>query len=147
MPDPPAMAMTVPVISADSREHINMAAPVLSDQSKSHLNCMSFVLPSKYTLATAPTPLDVRVKLYTVPASIWAVHQFNGRFDSKDASKYLELKQWIEEEFAMVETGDGNVRYQNAVYNSPLTIPHFRRNEVMIEVTRTGKYKDEIDAK
>ncbi|MBC7126629.1 MAG: heme-binding protein [Candidatus Methanosuratincola petrocarbonis] len=84
------VSMTVPVIS----EKIAMTAPVISDS-----NSMSFVLPSSYTLETAPEPLDTRIRIVQIPARTVAVIRFSGRWSqSKFEEKSRELLATLSKE-------------------------------------------------
>jgi hypothetical protein len=54
------MAMTAPVIQEQEAETMAMTAPVLQQKS-GPVWLMAFVLPSNYSVATAPVPLDPAV--------------------------------------------------------------------------------------
>jgi len=121
--DDQAMAMTMPVeISSANSE-----------------GSMSFVLPKKYADAP-PQPLaDSDVTLEKVPARLVAVKAFPGVVTDKEVERQKE---------AVLEAlaADGSVKpvdeSQISVlqYNSPLTVPWRRRNELAIVVT------DKVDA-
>ena len=58
--DKEKIAMTAPVLQENKSEKIAMTAPVYQQQEASNWT-MTFVLPSEYTLETAPTPIDDKV--------------------------------------------------------------------------------------
>jgi len=127
------IAMTAPVIAdpADmsTGTDIAMTAPVLQEYSKSGWR-YAFVLPTDFTLETAPKPLDDKVKLTEVAGKKVAVIQYSGFWSEENMQeKTSELKDWIR---ANNLTVSSEPRW--AGYNPPWTIPFFRRNEVMIDV-------------
>lgn len=116
------IAMRTPVIAP---EKIEMTAPVISDEWS-----MSFVLPPRYTLATAPEPMDDHVKIHEVPARKVAIIPFKGRAGERS----------VQEETSMLMKG---LKKNNITpigepflmrYNSPFTPGFLRRNEVGIEI-------------
>jgi hypothetical protein len=131
--------MTVPVGIEPSDENksskIAMTVPVSIEGAKSFESAsnqwmVSFVMPSEYTLATLPKPLNSQVKIREVPAEKRAVILFSG-FNSaeKTQAKTQLLQDWIKTKNLKV-TGDP----QFARYNPPWSLPFMRRNEVMIQV-------------
>lgn len=133
------IAMTAPVGIEPSDESksakIAMTVPVgiegaKSFESSSNQWMVSFVMPSEYTLATLPKPLNPQVKIREVPAEKRAVILFSG-FNSpeKTQAKTQLLQDWIKTK-NLKTTGDP----QFARYNPPWSLPFMRRNEVMIQV-------------
>ena len=135
------IAMTAPVMMNDKSESesesekankgtkISMTAPVLMNNSADN-SMMSFVMPKDFTLATTPKPSHPEVyvserKNYQV-ASI----QFSGTLSDGNVEKYTNLlTAWIiENDYEIVSAP------VKAGYNSPLTLPMWRRNEMLIEV-------------
>lgn len=115
------VSMTVPVIS----EKIAMTAPVISDSSS-----MSFVLPSSYTIDTAPEPMDERIRIVQVPARILGVIRFSGRWsNSKFEEKSKELLEFLSREGIRTKGGIFTM-----LYNPPYTPWFMRRNEVAVEI-------------
>ena len=93
---------------------------------------MSFMLPSQYTLETAPQPTDPRVYVREVPARLMAVKRFSGRWTESNYTKQeARLVQYV---------NDNNLNalgeVERAAYNGPFTLPFMRRNEVMMAVDR-----------
>jgi hypothetical protein len=133
------IAMTAPVGVEPSDQNksskIAMTVPVAIEGAKSFESpnnqwTVSFVMPSEYTLATLPKPLNSQVKIREVPAEKRAVILFTG-FNSaeKTQEKTLLLQDWIKSK-NWKTTGDP----QFARYNPPWSLPFLRRNEVMIQI-------------
>ncbi|MCA1733121.1 MAG: heme-binding protein, partial [Acidobacteria bacterium] len=56
------MEMTVPVTQAPKGETIGMTAPVIQSGGGEGTWVVSFVMPSRYTLASLPEPADERIR-------------------------------------------------------------------------------------
>ena len=127
------IAMTAPVI-ADRAEpaqgkKIAMTAPVLEERQGPGWRFM-FVLPAVYSLDSAPTPLNDKVKLTREPQKRVAVLRFTGLMDEGVIKEKTEkLSGWIE-----INGLTPTSKPRWAGYNPPWTIPFLRRNEIMIEV-------------
>ena len=107
---------------------IPMTAPVFMDKDKAAT--MSFVLPTDYTIQTAPIPSDRDVRLEEVKDYTVAVIQFSGDFDQDNIDTYTTtLEKWIADN-GYTQTGAAKA----AGYNPPFTLPFLRRNEVLIPV-------------
>jgi hypothetical protein len=133
------IAMTAPVGVEPSDQNksskIAMTVPVAIEGAKSFEGVstqwtVSFVMPSEYTMATLPKPLNSQVKIREVPAEKRAVIMFSG-FNSaeKTQEKTQLLHDWIKSK-NLKTTGDP----QFARYNPPWSLPFLRRNEVMIQI-------------
>lgn len=124
------IAMTKPVQQVRSTEKISMTSPVQYEKSDSGYR-VAFMLPAKYTLETAPVPLDSRLQTRAIPARTMAVLRYSGRWTNKNFIRYeAQLLDALEK--SNVESS-GEVK--SAFYNAPFIPPFLRRNEVMIEVT------------
>lgn len=134
------IAMTAPVgiESSDQSKSakIAMTAPVIIEGSKSldrNANgqwTVSFVMPSEYTLATLPKPLNPEIHIRELPAEKRAVITFSGFYDEdKVRDKTQALREWMKSN-NMKPVGEP----QFARYNPPWTLPFMRRNEIMIQV-------------
>lgn len=133
------IAMTAPVgIEASEQRKsakIAMTAPVGIESSRSPNNAVnqwtvSFVMPSEYTMASLPKPLDSQVKIREVPAEKRAVITFSGFYnEEKVLDKTQALRDWMQSK-NLKAVGEP----QFARYNPPWTLPFMRRNEVMIQV-------------
>ena len=122
------IAMTAPV--AQSRgEKIAMTAPV-SQTSAAGDWLVSFVLPSEYTLDTAPLPRDPRIELVTVEPRIVAALRYSGNWSER---RYKAFEQKLLSQLAdagAVTTGAAEF----ARYNAPFVPWFFRRNEILVGV-------------
>jgi hypothetical protein len=121
-----SISMTAPVLQESKSESIAMTAPVIQQQSGERW-IMEFVLPSKYSLSTAPKPKDSRVEILEKSSEIVASLRFTwGYSQSKIERKTAELRGWLKK-FPQYEVV-GSVRL--AAYDPPFTIPFLRKNEV-----------------
>lgn len=92
---------------------------------------VSFVLPKRFTLVTAPKPLDPRVKTVQVAGATVAAIRYSGRWSDKNFERYkAKLLTHLSKHGIQTK---GAVK--SAFYNSPFTLPILRRNEVMVVVT------------
>lgn len=132
------IAMTAPVTVEPQSSRISMTAPVTVEPQSAETDMQAarrwrihFVMPSQYTLDTIPRPRNSAVKLREVPASHHAVHRYSG-FNtlSRVQKKTEELLQWTA---AKSLTITGNPQLSR--YDPPWTLPMFRRNEIMVEIT------------
>ena len=111
-------------------KEIPMTAPVLLAQADDTSQTMSFVLPERFSLETAPVPNDPAVRLETVMDYTVAAITFSGAFDQGSINEHTHiLEQWIADH-GFTQTG----AVIAAGYDPPFTIPFFRRNEVLIPV-------------
>jgi hypothetical protein len=139
------ISMVAPVViepqaqSLSTSEKITMTAPVMVTPQTEAAAAMhsantwlvSFVMPSKYTLATLPLPNDAAINIREIPGTTMAVLRyswFNG-IDRVQA-KTEELNRWLSaNHYAALGSA------QLARYNPPWTLPMLRRNEIMIAVS------------
>eukprot|EP01120_Amphizonella_sp_Union-15-10_P009505 TRINITY_DN3610_c0_g1_i5.p1 TRINITY_DN3610_c0_g1~~TRINITY_DN3610_c0_g1_i5.p1 ORF type:complete len:203 (+),score=22.08 TRINITY_DN3610_c0_g1_i5:92-700(+) len=130
---PEKVAMTAPVLTEPIREDISekvaMTAPVLTEH-KTESKLMSFVMPSKYTLDTLPTPVDSRVRILQKEGQTMAVLTFSG-FGSEDSFKQQENILLKALETDNIQVTGTSVRGR---YNPPWTVPFLRTNEIMVPV-------------
>ena len=123
------IAMTKPVQQVRSKQKISMTAPVQYDKSASGYR-IAFMLPSKYTLDTAPVPLDSRLQTRAIEARTMAVIRYSGRWTNKNFIRYQDELLGALSKNNIETIGD----VKSAFYNAPFVPPFMRRNEVMIEV-------------
>ncbi|KAG0584790.1 hypothetical protein KC19_3G234500 [Ceratodon purpureus] len=133
------IAMTAPVITQEhgGAEKIAMTAPVITKEedggeAKNGMVTMQFVLPSNYTLETAPTPTDDRVKLKEFPNKTYGVITFSGTANSKLEEQQLQKLR------SSLETDGYKIvgPHLLARYNPPWTPWFLKTNEVMIPVEK-----------
>ncbi|MBY0346116.1 MAG: heme-binding protein [Neisseriaceae bacterium] len=133
------MAMTAPVgivlNPPNTSAKIAMTAPVIIESRQSievtsKLWTVSFVMPSEYTLASLPKPLNPKIKIREISAQRRAVMTFSGFYnEEKVQEKTQALRDWMS-----VKNFKSAGEPQFARYNVPWTLPFMRRNEVMLEV-------------
>ena len=153
------IAMTAPVFMDDSDEanpqqsvgsnapeqkgqKIAMTAPVFMDggtqekQTTSNQQTsptMSFVLPASFTMQTAPRPTHKDVTLQEITDYKVAAIQFSGRLSDENSQHHEnKLREWLAQRPAYTINGAA----LTAGYNPPWTIPAYRRNEVLIPITK-----------
>lgn len=127
------IAMTAPVMAVDDSrpngEEIAMTAPVTGQQTPPGWR-FAFILPSGYTLATAPVPDNPDVRVDQVPTRKVAVLRYSGSWtETGYAENVQRLQQWMERnrfEAASLPRVAG--------YDPPWTLPFLRRNEIMIDI-------------
>ena len=140
--------MTAPVTMepvSESSQKIAMTAPVtmepLTDEGQASQTApalpgsqrwrVHFVMPSRYTLGTLPKPNNPAVQLREVPAKTWAVLRYSGFNTQASIQRRTdELVAWLAAQ-KIQTTGSP----QLARYNPPWTLPMFRRNEIMQEIS------------
>lgn len=123
------IAMTAPVQQAPASEEIDMTAPVQRNETEDGWR-VAFMLPSKFSMDTAPIPTNEEISLRLIPGHLMAVIRYSGRWTERNFNRRKEeLLQSLEE--ANVST-IGVV--ESAAYDAPYVLPFLRRNEVMIEV-------------
>lgn len=121
--------MTAPVQQATASEEIAMTSPVQQLQTSQGWR-VAFMLPSKFSIDSAPLPTDERIVLREVPGQLTAVVRYSGRWTERNFEKHKgRLLRGLEA--AQIESF-GTVEF--AAYNAPFVLPFLRRNEVMIEV-------------
>ncbi len=126
------IAMTAPVETGSASEEVSMTVPVETAGEGASGMRMRFFLPAAYSADSAPTPSDPRVRVVELPPQTVAVLRFNGS-SGEDA-----IAAKTETLLAALD----NTSYQAAgepfalFYDPPWTLPFFRRNEVVVEVTR-----------
>ena len=124
------IAMTAPVSQRPS-EKIAMTAPV-GQQKSGNRWVVSFMMPASYSMDTLPVPDDPQVRLRQVPARRMAAVRYSGFWSEKSYQKNkLKLDSWIQKE-SLVVSGEPIW----ARYNSPFSVWFFRRNEILIPVSK-----------
>ena len=126
-----SIAMTAPVLeSKAASEKIAMTTPVLETAGENNERTIAFVLPSKYTLETLPTPNNNAVTFMEVPARKVAVL----RFTWYASASRMEAKKALLENYLTRDNITTAGEPETARYNPPLSMPLMLRNEVLIPV-------------
>ena len=121
------ISMTAPVLTP---ERIEMTAPVISEGYS-----MSFVVPSKYTMETVPTPTDERIRIQEVPERLLAVTRFSGGAREGAVGEQKAKLLSVLRENGVETVGEPFLMR----YNNPWTPGFMRRNEVGIEIAEDGQ--------
>mmetsp|Transcript_2472 Transcript_2472/g.3643 ORF Transcript_2472/g.3643 Transcript_2472/m.3643 type:complete len:246 (+) Transcript_2472:128-865(+) len=137
------MAMAAPVrisgqtaSSVSKGENMKMTAPVRISGgiAKKSRTKVSFVIGSKYSLSSAPRPMDQKVKIREVKSHMLAVRTFSGRPPTNE--RVRKEREKIEEILAKQ-----NVRVKSNAetlvygYHDPVITPNLlRKNEVAVEI-------------
>ncbi len=123
------MAMTAPVTQSAAPVKMAMTAPVTQQPSATGTR-VQFVLPADVTLATAPEPLDPRVRLREEPATTWAVIRYSGTWSQARYDEHLAALRSVVAAAGLNTQGDPVW----ARYNGPMTPWFMRRNEIWLAV-------------
>jgi hypothetical protein len=123
--------MTVPVTQvAPHGEKIEMTAPVLQRPGSQEAYLVSFVLPQRFDLTSAPRPVDARVNLRRVPPRFMAVIRYSGSWSQ---ARYREHESQLRT--ALRSTSyEATGTPEWARYNAPFVPWFLRRNEILVEV-------------
>jgi len=124
------ISMTVPVTMEKTPEKISMTVPITMESAAGSGYRLHFVMPSKYTMQTLPTPADPRVTLRELPAQKVAARRFS-KFTSEAtiAEQTTLLQDWIAQQ-GLKAVG----KPQFARYDPPFVPPLLRRSEILIVV-------------
>jgi hypothetical protein len=124
------IAMTAPVTQSQG-EKIAMTAPV-TQMADGESYRVAFIVPSKYTPETVPTPLDPQVEIRAIPAQLVAAWRYSGRWTEE---RYRAQERSLREAIArrgLAVVGEPVL----ARYNPPFMPWFLRRNEVLIAISR-----------
>ena len=125
------LEMTAPVTQSPEPVKLAMTAPVTQSAQQGGF-MVQFVLPKDVTLATAPEPLDERVKLREVPVQRVAVIQYSGFWSDANYEKHLLVLQAALKKANL--TSQGEPIY--ARYNAPFVPWFMRRNEIWLHIAK-----------
>jgi SOUL heme-binding protein len=128
------MAMTAPVIQS-SAPVTQTAAPVKMEMTAPVTQAavaggflVQFVLPKNVSLATAPEPIDERVKLREMPAANWAVITYSGTWSQSNFDENLTALRTALKAADIATQGEPVL----SRYNGPFTPWFMRRNEIWL---------------
>jgi hypothetical protein len=123
------LEMTAPVTQSAEPMKLAMTAPVTQDAVPGGMR-VQFVLPKGVTLATAPEPLDARVRLREEPAVQRAVIRYSGTWSQANYDEHLAKLQAALAAAGVATEGSPVL----ARYNGPMTPWFMRRNEIWLTV-------------
>jgi len=117
------IAMTAPVT-------VEPRGPATGSAMKADRWRVHFVMPSQYTMATLPRPVNPAVTLREVPGKRYAAVMFSGLAGDETVQRNTaELLGWLKERGLAAVAAP-----QLARYNPPWTLPFLRRNEILVEI-------------
>jgi hypothetical protein len=126
------ISMTAPVAQAAS-EKIAMTAPVSMHRDAGRYR-ITFMMPSEYTMATLPEPVDPEIRLREVPSNLVAAIRYSGTWSEQRYEAHrVELEAWIDARGWKV-TGEPIF----ARYDPPFKPWFLRRNEILILLEEGG---------
>jgi hypothetical protein len=125
------VSMTVPVAQTESSQKIAMTVPVQQTESTDGWR-VAFMLPTEYTLETAPQPTDSRVQIRAVPGRLTAVLRYSGKWTESNYAKKRAILLETLQQASITPIGE----FQSAQYAPPGTPGFLRRNEVLVEIDR-----------
>ena len=119
----------------ENNEEIKMTTPVTQIEKKGNMT-MQFYLPSRFNKSNTPNPSNSDIKILNIKGGYYAVITYSGRASDKN---FIKHKNILENE--LIKKDDISILSPpiKATYDSPFTLPLFRRNEAMFEVNIKNK--------
>jgi len=132
------VAMTAPVSQeraapSGEGEKIEMTAPVTQKRSGDQFT-IQFMMPSKYTVDTLPTPNDSRIRFREVEGRTLAAIQYSGRWTERNYEEHLRELVGTLRRNGYEPVGEPVW----ARYDPPFKPWFMRRNEILTEFRRDG---------
>ncbi len=121
------LEMTAPVTQSAEPVTLEMTAPVTQGAVAGGIR-VQFVLPKGVTLATAPEPLDPRVRLREEPPALRAAIRYSGTWSQANYDEHLGKLQTALAAADLATEGQPVL----ARYNGPMTPWFMRRNEIWL---------------
>jgi hypothetical protein len=115
-----------------------MTAPILQRKAADSAESswvVQFIMPAEYTFDSLPQPLDDRMVTRQLPQAVFAAIRFTGLARRRT----LERRERILRELLAERQAKPSAETFYAFYDSPLTPPPLRRNEVLIEIEAQEK--------
>ena len=118
--------------SNEQQTKISMTTPVFNEMKETHMTT-EFVMPSEYAKDPPPAPSNPKVRIRRNEPRMTASVTFSGSAQEKRIREYeKQLLDWIREK-QLKPSGN----FILARYNPPFIPPLFRRNELLIDVSKT----------
>ena len=132
-----APVVQTPVTSSSSAPatstNIEMTAPVVQTPISNGVSngfLVQFMMPSAFSLATLPEPLDAKVKLREVAGKTVAAHTYSGGWSQSNYDEHLAiLKNALAKDGVKTQ---GEPLYSR--YNGPMTPWFLRKNEIWFNI-------------
>ena len=109
-----------------------MTAPVFTTIPGNESISISFVMPSKYLKNDLPRPFSNDIEFKNLELGMTAVIQF-GMWATPE--RILKMKSKLEK-YLDTNNLEPSSDYLVAQYNSPWTLPPFRRNEILVSINK-----------
>jgi hypothetical protein len=122
-------AMTSPVTQTAAPVKLEMTAPVTQTAAPGGFR-VQFVLPRGVTVASAPEPLDARVRLSEVAPAQLAVIRYSGFWSESNYDEHLAKLQAALRAAGLSWVGEAVY----SRYNAPFTPWFLRRNEIWLRL-------------
>lgn len=126
------LAMTAPVTQAAVPVKLEMTAPVTQTPAAGGF-LVQFVLPRGLTVASAPEPLDARIRLREEPSRRVAVIQYSGLWSETNYGEHLAKLQSALKSADLRWAGEPVF----SRYNGPATPWFLRRNEIWLQLANS----------
>ena len=123
------LEMTAPVTQSAEPMKMAMTAPV-TQEAVGKGTRVQFVLPRSVTLASAPEPLDARVRLREEPAAQRVAIRYSGTWSQANYDEHLAKLRAAVASAGIATEGEPVL----ARYNGPMTPWFMRRNEIWLAV-------------
>lgn len=115
----------------DQQHRIEMTAPVWITMDLSQPT-MFFILPQGYTLADVPKPINKAIAIHMIKEAKYMVITFSGRTTDAHFNSHRDvLFKFMRDRQILIDT----TKVIKGMYNSPWTLPFFKRNEVLVKVS------------
>lgn len=125
------IAMTAPVTQQAASEKIAMTAPV-TQQADGDVYRIAFVLPSQYTVESAPLPTNPDIRLVQVPARRVVAVRYSGLWSAENYKEALGQLTAFAQQRGLKLIGEPVY----ARYDPPFMPWFLRRNEILVEIAR-----------
>ena len=118
-------------ISGDNKDkkEIKMTTPVTQTEKNGNMT-MQFYIPTEFDESNVPDPNNSEVKVLNIRGGYYAVIIYSGRASDNN---YVKHKNILEDQLKKNKISIISKPIR-ATYNSPFTLPMFRRNEVMFKI-------------
>ena len=109
-----------------------MTAPVFTTIPGNESISISFVMPNKYSKNDLPKPVSKDIEFKNLELGMTAVIQF-GMWATPERIQKMKSKL---EKYLDTNNLEPSSDYLVAQYNSPWTLPPFRRNEILVSINK-----------
>ena len=120
-------------ISGDNKDkkEIKMTTPVTQTEKNGNMT-MQFYIPAEFNERNVPDPINSEVKVLNIKGGHYAAIVYSGRASDSNYAKHKDVleNQLKKDKISIIS------KPIRATYNSPFTLPIFRRNEVMFRIEK-----------